>query len=170
MKSDFVSALNSSGHGPTAVWAYLLAVILVLAFSAPSQAQETLQDGQVRELLVGHSATYSGAGVAVYWPDGKFSYTPHIGQPSQGKWSIVGGRICYDFKSGASRCDKVYRDQFGPYIINSSGQLYRFATGPTDDPPALKTAPLKECGLTVDYALQPPTADVPENIRAFAGI
>lgn len=151
------------------------AVLLCVATMAQLQpqtavAQQPLSDGETRTLIAGQSATYSNGGIAVYFTDGQYTYTGAGGRVVEGKWNVAGGRICYDFSNGGSRCDRVFKDPVGPYIVNTQGRLYRFETGPAEQPAVWRGATLSVCDQSAKYLVQAPTSDVGEHIRSYLGV
>lgn len=149
---------------------YLSVLLASLLVSSMAHAQQPMTDDELKSMLVGHSSAFSDGGLARYRPDGTYSFTAPNGKIWTGKWSIAGGRVCYDFEQGGSRCDKYFRDTTGPYLINSRGNQYRFTTAALDAVPASSPATtLKVCEQTVSYSVHQPTPDVPAGIRAFSG-
>ena len=133
-------------------------------------AQQQISGERLRDLLAGKTGAFTDGNVAEYHPDGRYIVKVPGGRSEGGKWIAAGDRLCIDFDSGRSRCDRVYSDAQGYYIVNDRGTKFRVsytAIGSTT-PTAGTTRTI--CDQAVTYSFFAPATQVPEHVRLFAGL
>lgn len=149
------------------------ALFAVLLSATSVMAQQPLTDSELKIMLVGHSSTFSDGGVAEYNTDGTYSFKSPNGKVFNGKWTIAGGRVCYEFAGGGNRCDTYFKDASGPYLLSARGNQYRFSTGDLGSSSAIagvSSGTLNACEHSLPYTLQTPAADVPAPTNGFSGV
>ena len=100
--------------------------IALVFITACANAQQPLSDAEIRSAFSGKKVEWGTDGIADYMVDGGYQYfQKSTGQSFQGKFSIGANRLCYDFASGLSQCDRIMKDRDGIYMINSGGAVYR---------------------------------------------
>jgi hypothetical protein len=104
--------------------AYL--AIAIAFVSSCASAQQALSDSEIRTAFSGKKVEWGTEGVADYKSDGEYEYLQKsTGQRFRGQFLVGANRLCYDFPSGTSQCDRIMKDKDGIYMINASGAAYR---------------------------------------------
>ncbi len=51
-------------------------------------------------------------------PDGSYEYfNTNEGRTAKAKYSVMGGQVCVVFTNGQNRCDKIFKDDKGLYML-----------------------------------------------------
>lgn len=91
-----------------------------------ANAQQPLSDAEIRSTFTGKKVEWGTDGIADYRADGGYEYfQKSTGKSFPGKFSVGANRLCYDFPSGLSQCDRIMKDRDGIYMITSAGVPYR---------------------------------------------
>jgi len=92
----------------------------------PDSEAKSLSDAEIKAAFSGKRVEWGGFGVAKFEEDGDYEYTvKENGQHFRGKFVVGANRLCYDFPTGQSQCDRIMKDKDGIYMINGEGTVYR---------------------------------------------
>ena len=112
-------------------WHIYFSIAVVLAATSahaqqPASDAQSLSDAEIQAAFSGKKVEWSGLGVADFKADGDYEYTiKKNGQHFRGKFVVGANRLCYDFPTGKSQCDRIMKDKDGIYMINAAGTVYR---------------------------------------------
>jgi hypothetical protein len=100
--------------------------LAILFVTSCASAQQPLSDSEIRTAFSGKKVEWGTAGIADYKSDGGYEYfLKSTGEHFRGQFVVGANRLCYDFPSGTSQCDRIMKDKDGIYMINASGAAYR---------------------------------------------
>lgn len=148
------------------MWRILLLIGLTAFMAGPAYAEQMLDSGAIRSLLVGKSALFADYSVSEYRADGQYSYVAANNLLFRGRYVIEGNRLCFALNDETHFCEQVGQDSQGLFMMTDDGARFRFSIATGVMP--RETATL--CGVPLAYNLTAPGANVPEKIRAFSGV
>jgi len=148
--------------------AVLFALLLATPFSgAFAQKAALLSGDEILSIISGKTRRLAGGEIINYYADGRYQEKVPSGQMLTGKWTTSSGQLCVHLSNGRGRCDSVYTDQNGSYVVTGAGFYLRLML---DGATPSDTFTLNECDQSISYTLFSVPPDVPQNMRAFSGV
>ena len=102
---------------------------IAIAAASTAYAQQQLTDDELKSTVVGKRIVWGSASTgvtSVYNADGTYkAFNNSSGRTDEGKYQVAGGRVCVDFTNNVSRCDRIFRDGEGIYLLNGQGTKFR---------------------------------------------